>query len=548
MTPIWRTVAHRINLLLPFIPTYMHLLACSLFPIVAGSHASLSRPSSAATPPWENNEPLRDVADGEDDDDDDAPMETVRRMEGWSPSDAIVYPVLMACSLSALYLLMRWLKDPDILNSILNLYLSAFGIFSIAKLFIDIVNFGMSFFFPRTYCDQGIQWNVRQSQGLALPTKGMSSQVTVAIGRSSPLPGRLSRTDTPKAVSRYLWVIRGVAVQPAFRIRSYVQGMIEASSPIRLQDILGASLSIGVILYYNFLDKPWWLTNIFGLSFCYEALQIISPTNFYTGTLVLLALFAYDIFFVFFTPLMITVATSLDAPVKLLFPRPANDTNSSSQKQFALLGLGDVVLPGTFIGLALRFDLYLFYLKMQASRHLTVKSKLDVNVVSCDERSKGAAGKVPYQIATGNWGERFWLGSQPDARFDGGRFPKTYFNAGVMGYLFGLLCTLVMMHVFKHGQPALLYLVPAVLSAVWGTALCRGEMMRMWEYSEANEQTTNAIQNAAISCKSSPADTAVEEKTRLEPTASLVKPKNSKAGQCLAYVVIERLRLAQSKE
>ena len=32
-------------------------------------------------------------------------------------------------------------------------------------------------------------------------------------------------------------------------------------------------------------------------------------------------LFFYDIFWVFFTPVMVTVAKSFDAPIKLLFPR-----------------------------------------------------------------------------------------------------------------------------------------------------------------------------------------------------------------------------------
>ena len=533
---------------MPFIPTYALLLTSALIPIIAGSHASLSRPSSAAAPLQQSNEPRPNRDDGEDNEDDQHPTETVQRMEGWTPTDAIVYPVLMACSLTVLYFLLQWLEDPNILNRILNLYLSAFGILSFAKLVTDSINLGFSFLFPRTYLDQGIQWEVKNSRGLAISRERIGPRSAASIQRSSPLPGRLSRIVLPRIVAEYLWALRIIVVQPAFHIRSCVHGMIEASTPILPQDIVGLLLSVAAVLHYNFSGKPWWLNNILGLSFCYEALQTISPTSFCTGTLVLLTLFVYDVYFVFFTPLMITVATSLDVPVKLLFPRSSNDTSSSQKQQFALLGLGDVVLPGILIGLALRFDLHLFYLKKQASESLTVKLKSESNVTAYDQHSKSGVKKRQYRTATGNWGERFWLGAQRDARFNGGLFPKTYFYASVMGYLLGLLGTLFVMHIFKHGQPALLYLVPAVLFAVWGTAFCRGEIQQMWEYSEANEETPKVIDEAA-SLKHDSDDT-VTEYARPETPIRLVRPGVTVTTRYLAYLIVERAgsTKARSKE
>jgi minor histocompatibility antigen H13 len=55
----------------------------------------------------------------------------------------------------------------------------------------------------------------------------------------------------------------------------------------------------------------------------------------------------------------------------------------------------------------------------------------------------------------------------------------------MIGYIIGMLTTLGVMGVFQHAQPALLYLDPAVLISLWGTALLRGELMEMWEFSEA---------------------------------------------------------------
>jgi minor histocompatibility antigen H13 len=41
-----------------------------------------------------------------------------------------------------------------------------------------------------------------------------------------------------------------------------------------------------------------------------------------------------------------------------------------------------------------------------------------------------------------------------------------------------------MLLVFKHGQPALLYLVPGVLGSLVITALSRGEWRDVWRYTE----------------------------------------------------------------
>ena len=50
---------------------------------------------------------------------------------------------------------------------------------------------------------------------------------------------------------------------------------------------------------------------------------------------------------------MLTVAKSIDAPIKLLFPRDW----STEPPQYSLLGLGDIVIPGVFIALCLRYDI-----------------------------------------------------------------------------------------------------------------------------------------------------------------------------------------------
>lgn len=124
------------------------------------------------------------------------------------------------------------------------------------------------------------------------------------------------------------------------------------------------------------------------------------------------------------------------------------------------------------MALALRFDLYLHYLRLP--NHAQNRK---------GEHSK----RSPYMDATGKWGERFWTwGAKKDqlTAADGARFKKIYFKASLIGYVIGLITTLVVLNIFQHGQPALFYLVPAVLGSLWGTSLVRGDLKLMWEYTE----------------------------------------------------------------
>ncbi|MCJ1396418.1 hypothetical protein MMC18_009308 [Xylographa bjoerkii] len=507
-------LTYQFTLIQPYIPTYVHLIISALFPIYAGSHASLSRPSSAVKPPRRKKRATKDHADQDDDDEEEEGevAEMSQRMEGLSPSDAILYPVLTGCMLAGLYFVIKWLKDPAILNKILNWYLSVFGVLSITKLLSDSMTIAISYVFPTRYYDGGSIWNVEGKQRLALARHSDLGGDNVLKPRMSPLPGLASRIPLSNDITRVLWNVRDYLTQPLFIIEAYISSVLQRTkTPVGPQGQTSFLIAVIAVLYFNLVDKPWWLTNLLGFSFSYSALQLMSPTTFWTGTLVLTSLFFYDIYFVFFTPLMITVATKLDIPVKLLFPRPAGVNDDPNKKSLAMLGLGDVVLPGIMIGLALRFDLYLFYLKKQRRQKVSMKDgstdgstdgsnappdeiehdgmlNLQQSVTKTDRKADPTEEvvKAIYRSATGGWGERYWLGSK--AILEGSSFPKTYFHASVVGYIMGMICTLGVMHVYHHGQPALLYLVPGVLCSLWGTALFRGEIKTMWAYTEAQEE------------------------------------------------------------
>ena len=199
-------------------------------------------------------------------------------------------------------------------------------------------------------------------------------------------------------------------------------------------------------------SKSWIYNNLLAVIFCVHALQFIFLGNFKTGALLLTLLFFYDIFFVFGTDVMLTVAKNVDAPIKLQFPKDL----STTPPQYSILGLGDIVIPGIFMSLCLRFDV----LKM-----------LDI-------------GKLESIIE----GEK--KGTQPNGTFYqyvtrvANGAPKHYYLAVVVGYLIAIITTIVIMFIFNHGQPALLYLVPGCIMGVAITAVVKGEFKLMSEFVE----------------------------------------------------------------
>jgi len=207
----------------------------------------------------------------------------------------------------------------------------------------------------------------------------------------------------------------------------------KSKDPYELQfgksDLLAFVLTLGMATWYVY-TKHWIANNILGLSFSIQGVAMLSLGSYQVGCILLGGLFFYDIFWVFGTDVMVTVAKSFDAPIKLLFPKHL----FAETLEFSMLGLGDIVIPGVFIALLLRFD---------ASRSTNKKV-----------------------------------------------FSKLYFKTCYIAYFIGLLTTIAVMHFFKAAQPALLYLVPACIGSSLGLALIRGELRQLFSYEE--EQSKKA--------------------------------------------------------
>lgn len=62
--------------------------------------------------------------------------------------------------------------------------------------------------------------------------------------------------------------------------------------------------------------------------------------------------------------------------------------------------------------------------------------------------------------------------------------PKHYYLSVVIGYLIAIITTVVIMFIFNHGQPALLYLVPGCIFSVLICSLIKGEFKQVYEFVE----------------------------------------------------------------
>ena len=225
-------------------------------------------------------------------------------------------------------------------------------------------------------------------------------------------------------------------------------GFLGLDEEVTLLDLICLAIS-GLMVGIYILTKSWIYNNILATMISMNAIQMIFLGNFKNGFMMLTALFFYDIFFVFGTDVMLTVAKSIDAPIKLLFPTDW----SEDPPKFSLLGLGDIVIPGIFMAMCLRYDVL---------RSLNVRQ---VNNLSDEGKCDEVLVKLRRAAATA---------------------PRPYFNGCVIGYIIAIITTVVIMLVFEHGQPALLYLVPACLGSTLINALRFGELQTIWDFSEEN--------------------------------------------------------------
>mmetsp|Transcript_4753 Transcript_4753/g.13192 ORF Transcript_4753/g.13192 Transcript_4753/m.13192 type:complete len:402 (+) Transcript_4753:205-1410(+) len=222
--------------------------------------------------------------------------------------------------------------------------------------------------------------------------------------------------------------------------------------------VLGCLSGALVVLWL--LSGHWILNNMLGCSICVFAVSHVRLPNVKVCAILLTSLFVYDVFWVFYStsvfgsnvmlhvvqqksssPIQTALsamnvtapaglARSLDPPVKLLVP---TRLPGSRRTVFNVLGLGDIALPGFLLALVACFD---------------------------QKRCKNDP-LVPLGRAL------------PPAN-------GSYLLRATAGYAVGLLVTMVSGAASGAAQPALMYLVPAVLLPVVLTARQHKEFGDVW--------------------------------------------------------------------
>ncbi|CAD6197146.1 unnamed protein product [Caenorhabditis auriculariae] len=200
--------------------------------------------------------------------------------------------------------------------------------------------------------------------------------------------------------------------------------------------ILIALLLCSPVLISHLTCRHWITNNIIGIAFSIVGIECLHLASFKAGTLLLAGLFIYDIFWVFATDVMTSVAKGINAPILLQFPQDIYRNGFLEANKYSMLGLGDIVIPGIFIALLRRFD---------------------------------------YRV-----GEQ---GSEAKKANKGRRY---FFAITIIAYAVGLLLTMYVMHYFKAAQPALLYLVPCCLLVPLTVAALTGELSALWNYDEGH--------------------------------------------------------------
>lgn len=269
-----------------FLLLEIRLVLSAIGIIYLGAHAALRRPPSAA--PVKKNKP------GDEDEADE------RFAQGLEPSDAIIFPLMAGCVLIGLYYLIQWLQDPDILNKILRWYMSTMSVASLVSIYSHGIEVATSLVFPR-------YWRGRDGRLRAVSQKDRSVRVCDEAGNpaleapvtANPFPGTFACLAFSDKIRQSGWELRGLLTRH-WAVKLFIHGMGKEEGRIKFAHVVSLFMALATALIYSSTTSPL-LANTLGYAMCYGSLLLISPTDFFTSTLILVGLFFYDIIMVFYT-------------------------------------------------------------------------------------------------------------------------------------------------------------------------------------------------------------------------------------------------------
>lgn len=313
-------------------------------------------------------------------------QETGEQADIMTTKDAIIFPLIASCALFGLFIFIK--LCPQLVNMLVSAYFSILGLLAIYRLLKPVT----AMVFPKRF--NSTEYNFLFSSQNTSGNTLNETRTTEDSSDGNESPASMDSANSNQAV------------------------MI--SIKFTSSDILAFVLATTIGAWYIYY-KHWVANNVFGLAFALNGIELLPVNSFKIGCVLLCGLFFYDVFWVFGTDVMVSVAKDFEAPIKLLFPQDFL-IRGFWGKHYAMLGLGDIVIPGIFIAFLLRFDHSL---------------KRDRNI---------------------------------------------YFWSCFLAYITGLGFTVFVMKYFDHAQPALLYLVPACTLIPLVTALIKGDFKALLHY------------------------------------------------------------------
>lgn len=274
----------------------LKLVTATLGVLYVASHASLRRPASAEPTKKKVSPKSKDASPEYESDEEEPP-----RMEGLQTSDAILFPVVAAIVLSGLYYLIQYLQDPQIINKVLQWYISLSSVASLVMLYSHGLQLLISAVFPRYWRAGKTVYRVcQQTRRQRIWEKGRDAKDQKAVATAmGPLPIASSAVRLPEWAEKGLWGLRELLTEK-WSIEIKIHGLIHEKTRVRFHHAVALLLSVATIMSYH-VWRSSFFTNLIGLAFCYMSGQLLSPNSFKTAFCILGGLFVYDIVMVFYT-------------------------------------------------------------------------------------------------------------------------------------------------------------------------------------------------------------------------------------------------------
>ncbi len=257
--------------------------------------------------------------------------DSMNKQSSISVEQARLMPFFFSLSLFSLFIAFKFLPR-NVFSTLINVYFAFVVCFSGGEIAYPI----LTKFIPAT------------AHEIRIPI-GFLNRITDVVARFLPFLFDEKKVDPDEAAEAKAAAADGKEVSGA---ATQTTDPDKDVFPVAIASILGMiMISPAVIAYY--LTHHWMISNAFGIAFSITGTGLILLSSFSSGALMFGGLFVYDCFWVFATPVMVTVGKNLDLPIKLMVPKDVFDIDSS---QMAILGLGDIVIPAIFLTMLLRYE------------------------------------------------------------------------------------------------------------------------------------------------------------------------------------------------